>query len=201
MVGDPRQVTYHTHEEAKNKKYNDGKIEQFIYDKCKDTAVQIDKTSLKTTHRNCRCICSFANSIFSNYEPCDADEKCSTGHDGVFFVRPADVGEYLGRYHPTQLRDRKTGSVNLLYPVYNFGESKGLTFSRVLIYPTKPIVDWIVDNSSKFVFQSRSKFYVAVTRAEYSVAIVYDYTNKPCISGIQNYKMPTSGRVGPMCHK
>ena len=30
MVGDPRQVTYHTHEEAKNKQYEDGKIESYI---------------------------------------------------------------------------------------------------------------------------------------------------------------------------
>jgi DNA helicase-2/ATP-dependent DNA helicase PcrA len=190
MVGDPRQVTYHTHEEAKNNKYAEGQIEQFILDKCKDATVEIDKTSLKTTYRNCKCICSFANSIFSDYEPCCADEKCLTGHDGVFFVRPADVDEYLRRYSPVQLRDRVTVPVNSLYDVFNFGESKGLTFSRVLIYPTKPIIDWVKNNSSDLAFQSRSKFYVAVTRAEYSVAIVYDYTNKPCISGIQNYLIP-----------
>ena len=29
MVGDPRQVTYHTHNEAKYKKYLDGKIQEF----------------------------------------------------------------------------------------------------------------------------------------------------------------------------
>ena len=69
MVGDPRQVTYHTHEEAKNNKYKEGQVEQFIYDKCKDVDVVIDKTSLKTTHRNCKAICTFANSIFPEYEP------------------------------------------------------------------------------------------------------------------------------------
>lgn len=189
MVGDPRQVTYHTHEEAKNNKYAEGQVEQFILDKCKDATVEIDKASLKTTHRNCKCICCFANSIFPDYASCDADEKCLTGHDGVFFVRPADTEEYLRRYNPVQLRDRVTVPVNSLYDVFNFGESKGLTFSRVLIYPTKPIIDWVKNNTSDLAFQSRSKFYVAVTRAEYSVAIVYDYTNKPCISGIQNYKI------------
>ncbi len=190
MVGDPRQVTYHTHEEAKNNKYAEGQIEQFIVDKCKDTTVEIDKTSLKTTHRNCKCICSYANSIFPDYEPCDADEKCSTGHDGVFFVKPGEVDEYLRRYRPTQLRDKITVQVNSLYDVFNFGESKGLTLKRVLIYPTKPIIDWVKNNSSDLAFQSRSKFHVAVTRAEYSVAIVYDYTNKPSIFGIQNYEIP-----------
>jgi DNA helicase II / ATP-dependent DNA helicase PcrA len=192
MVGDPRQVTYHTHEEAKNSKYTEGQIEQFICDKCKDTAVEIDKALLKASHRNCKYICSFANSIFPDYEPCDADEKCSTGHDGLFFVKPADADEYLKLYRPTQLRDKVSVPVNPLFDVLSFGESKGLTFSRVLLYPTKPIIDWVKNNSSNLAFQSRSKFYVAVTRAEYSVAIVYDYTNKPSISGIQNYEITDS---------
>ena len=190
MVGDPRQVTYHTHEESKNNKYAEGQIEQFIHDKCKKKTVEIDKTSLKTSHRNCQCICSFANSIFPHYEPYDADEKESTGHDGVFFVKPKDTAEYLKLYKPTQLRNSVVTKVNPSYNVFNFGESKGMTLSRVLIYPTKPILDWIKNNNSKLTFQSRSKFYVAVTRAEYSVAIVYDYTNKTAISGIQNYALP-----------
>ena len=187
MVGDPRQVTYHTHEEAKNSKYAEGKIEQFICDKCTDTDVEIDKTTLKTTHRNCQYICSYANSIFPDYEPCDADEKSPTGHDGVFFVKPSDVDEYLRRYHPTQLRDKRNVPVNPLYDTYNFGESKGLTFSRVIIYPTKPMIDWIKNNNSHLAFESRSKLYVAVTRAEFSAAIVYDYSSKTDVHGIQNY--------------
>ena len=187
MVGDPRQVTYHTHEEAKNCQYAQGQIEQFICSKCKSISITIDKTSLKVTHRNCKSICSFANSIFSNYEPCDADEKTPTGHDGVFFVKPTEIDEYLKRYRPMQLRNNRAVPVNSLYDCYNFGESKGLSFSRVLIYPTKPMINWIRNRSSNLVFESRSKFYVAVTRAEHSVAIVHDYVGKPCISGIQNY--------------
>ena len=190
MVGDPRQVTYHTHEEAKNNKYTESQIEQFICDKCKDTVTEIDKTSLKTTHRNCQAICTYANSIFPEHEHCDADEKKPTGHDGVFFVKPADVDEYLKRYRPSQLRYSVATTVNPRYEVFNFGESKGMTRSRVLIYPTKSMVDWINDHSSKLAFESRSKFYVAVTRAEYSVAIVYDYKNKTDILGIQNYVLP-----------
>lgn len=187
MVGDPRQVTYHTHEEAKNNKYKEGQVEQFIYDKCKDVDVVIDKTSLKTTHRNCKAICTFANSIFPEYEPCDVVEKKSTGHDGVFFIKPADVDEYLKLYCPTQLRYSVATPVNPRYEVLNFGESKGITRDRVLIYPTKPMIKWINDHSSELKFESRSKLYVAVTRAKYSVAIVYDYDNKTDISGIHNF--------------
>lgn len=189
MVGDPRQVTYHTHEEAKNCRYAQGQIEQFICSKCKSISIAIDKTSLNVTHRNCKSICSFANNIFPDYEPCDADEKRPTGHDGVFFVKPSDVDEYLKRYLPTQLRYSRTTLVNPLYDTYNFGEAKGLTFSRVLIYPTKSMIDWIGNRSSKLAFESRSKFYVAVTRAEHSVAIVHNYFGKPCVPGIQNYTL------------
>lgn len=68
-------------------------------------------------------------------------------------------------------RKQKT-NVNKEYPCYNFGESKGLEFKRVLIYPTKPIWDWIIDNTKELKDQSRAKFYVAITRAFDSVVIV-----------------------------
>ncbi|GAB4223491.1 MAG: hypothetical protein Tsb005_18730 [Gammaproteobacteria bacterium] len=56
--------------------------------------------------------------------------------------------------------------------MYNFGISKGLEFERVLIYPPKPFVDWLRE-SKNLEFSSRVKFYVAVTRAKYSVGIVW----------------------------
>ncbi|MDR2409366.1 MAG: hypothetical protein LBE13_14800 [Bacteroidales bacterium] len=56
----------------------------------------------------------------------------------------------------------------------NFGESKGLSFDRVLIYPTKPFLDWLKNNSFDLAETSRSKFYAAITRAKYSVGIVVD---------------------------
>lgn len=187
MVGDPRQVTYHTHDEVKNKVYNDGGIERFVLEKCKNDCVEIDKSSLNTTHRNCKSICDYANSIFPEYEPCCAEGKESTGHDGVFFVKRDDMEDYLRIYKPVQLRDSVKTKVNPQYQVFNFGESKGLTFERVLIYPTTPIISWILDNSSDLKPQSCSKYYVAVTRAKYSVAIVYDFNPVTCIAGISNF--------------
>lgn len=43
MVGDPRQVTYHTHNEAKYKKYANGKIEEFIKTECKNQVALLIK--------------------------------------------------------------------------------------------------------------------------------------------------------------
>jgi len=47
-----------------------------------------------------------------------------------------------------------------------------ITFDRVLIYPTKPILAWIKDPNSKIEDRSRARLYVAITRAKYSVAFV-----------------------------
>ena len=69
----------------------------------------------------------------------------------------------------------------------NFGESKGLTFERALIYPTKPILEWLKDNALDIPPTSRCKFYVAITRAKYSVAIVYDYKDTEDFPGIEKY--------------
>lgn len=92
----------------------------------------------------------------------------------MFFVSPSDVDAYLSTYQPMQLRDTRRTSVNSTYPVINLGESKGLTFQRVLIYPTSKMLDWILDHKKEMKPQSKSKFYVGITRAEHSVAIVFD---------------------------
>ena len=108
MVGDPRQVTYHTHEEAKFGKYSEGKIEQFIQTECKKIQIDIDHKSLCTSHRNKQGICEFANQLYPEMEPCGYDEQDPTGHDGVFLVYEEDNDEYLKAFSPIQLRDKKT---------------------------------------------------------------------------------------------
>lgn len=185
MVGDPRQVTFHTHEEAKNSKYSEGQLEQFIRDRNLD--IEIDKSTLNITYRNEKSICEYANSIYPNFSPCIAASKEPTGHDGVFFVRATDIDAYLKDYHPVQLRDSKRTAVNTDHPVFNFGDSKGLTFNRTLIYPTTPMIKWIFDHGIDLKPKSRARFYVAVTRAKYSAAIVInDIKKRP--PGIMEWK-------------
>ena len=112
----------------------------------------------------------------------------TTNHDGIFLVKESNVNEYLSRYPVTQLRENVKTEVNQHYRVMNFGESKGLSFDRVLIYPTKPILIWLSNNNSELASTSRSKFYVALTRARYSVAIVCEYSDKTEIFGINKWK-------------
>lgn len=184
LVGDPRQVTYHTHDETKFKQYADGNIKGFIQNECSDFEVEIDEDTLNKTYRNNQAICNFANSIYNKFKPCECENKEVTGHDGVFIISENDIDSYLSTYHPVQLRESRKKEVNPNYPVLNFGESKGLTFERVIIYPTASITKWILDHNINLKNQSRSKFYVAVTRAKYSVAIVMEKKNISEIDGL-----------------
>ncbi len=172
MAGDPRQVTYHTHFSDKYKKYSSGKIQEFIQNECKKINCDIDTETLKGSWRNNKIICDFANSIFPEYPKCESLQTEVTGHDGIFLVKEKDVEQYLKEYCPLQLRYSRTKKVNLNYQTKNFGESKGATHDRVLIYPTQKILDWLFDNKDINSFEVKCKFYVAVTRAKYSVAIV-----------------------------
>lgn len=178
LVGDPRQVTYLTHHPKKYTKYKEGKIEDFIRGECKGNAYEIDIDTLNRTHRNNKEICDFSSKLFPEYvacEPCGCNNCRGYGetHQGIFLVKAADVVRYC-QDHPSTILKEKMAE----HPDWNFGKSKGLTFERVLIYPTKPIRDWIINNGSQLEFSSRCKFYVAVTRARHSVAIVYDYDNR-----------------------
>lgn len=177
LVGDPRQTTYRTHYEAKYKKYAGGKIVIFVQDNI--AGMNIDTTTLSTSYRNNQIICDLANQMYPDMKPCDSAMNEKTGHDGIFWVHENDIDKYVDIYNPVQLRYDKRTKVNPIPKTMNFGLSKGLTFNRVLIYPTKPMLDWLSGKSKDMKDESLSKFYVAVTRARYSVAFVYKTKRLP----------------------
>lgn len=187
LVGDPRQVTYLTHNEKKFGKYKDGKIKEFIENECKKIEYSIDESTLNCSYRNNELICTFSSQLYPEYNSSSSSQNQAIEHKGVFFVKNQDVLNYLKKYTPLQLRDSRKTQVNENYSVMNFGESKGLGFDRVLIYPTKPMINWILNNKTLNPI-SRSKFYVAITRAKHSVGIVYDYSNDLNIDEIENWK-------------
>lgn len=188
MVGDPRQVTYHTHNEAKYKKYADGKIEEFIINECKKIECVIDKETLNDSFRNNKMICEYSSRLFKNYGTTGTKQFAVTGHDGIFLVKPDDVQDYLHEFKPMQLREKRIVKVNEDYAAINMGEAKGLTYDRVLIYPTKTMRDWMKNNSIKLKPKTRSQFYVAITRARYSVGIVFDFDENIDIEGVEKYR-------------
>ena len=186
LVGDPRQGTYSTNSSAKNKQFKKAAIINFFEDD--SLGIETDTTSLTTNYRCNEAICNLSNKLFTDLPPATSGNNDTKTHDGVFLVREADVDEYLKTFSPVQLRENVKTEVNANYRVMNFGESKGLSFDRVLIYPTNPILKWLADNDSELAPTSRSKLYVALTRARYSVAIICNYAETLVIDGIQKWK-------------
>lgn len=187
LVGDPRQVTYLTHNENKYKKYQDGKIKEFVENECSKIDVEIDDTSLNCSYRNNEIICAYSSSLYPEYNVPSSNQNEKVEHRGIFFVKEVDINDYLEKYQPLQLRNSKQTKVNTNFSAMNFGESKGLGFDRVLIYPTKTILNWILKGKALKPITC-SKLYVALTRAKHSVAIVYTYTEDTNIEGIELWR-------------
>lgn len=187
LVGDPRQGTYSTNSSSKNKKFKKAAIVNFFEDDSMN--IEKDTTSLVTNYRCNPAICELSNKLFPDLPTTTSGNKKTTNHDGVFLIKSSDVNEYLTKYSSTQLRENVKTDVNQNYRVINFGESKGLSFDRILIYPTKPFLKWLSNNEEELAPTSRSKFYVALTRARYSVGIICDYSNTLEIEGIKKWNV------------
>lgn len=199
LVGDPRQVTYLTHNEKRLSKYTNGLIKEYILNECKKDNCVIDETTLNCSHRNNQLICDFSSKLYPDLEQSISGHNIITDHDGIFVIKEKDVEEYLKKFNPLQLRHSISTKTVAGYEVKNYGESKGLTYDRVIIYPTKPILQYLIDGITIINKKTASgvlktekapfipKFYVALTRAKYSVAIVYDDHTKEFIDGIIKY--------------
>jgi len=181
LVGDPRQVTYLTHLERKYRKYQYGKIKSFVENELgKRISCIIDETTLDVSHRCNHAICTYASGLYTDLPEtitCSCCGNTKICHQGVFLVRPNDLNEYVRKYEVIQLRWDNRREVLPDIRVMNFGEAKGETFDRVLIYPTNDMAKWVNDSSAKLSDTAKAKFYVALTRARYSAAIVIDYEN------------------------
>lgn len=198
MVGDPRQVTYLTHNERRLAKYADGGIADFLRTLPQKLKIDIDDASLIRSHRNSALICEVSSRLFPAFvatQACDCTScrHVLPAHAGVFLLRKADYAEYLATVRPMQLRDKITSrGVDLASPVMNFGESKGRGFDHVVILPTGPMQKWLADPLTALPPQSRARLYVAMTRARHSVAIAMDWKAASLPAGFSLYEPPAS---------
>jgi DNA helicase-2/ATP-dependent DNA helicase PcrA len=194
LVGDPRQVTYLTHHSTKYKKYSNGNIRAFVAEQLgKRITCAIDENTLKSSHRNSQAICDFSSKLYPEL-PASMTCTCAgcrtqpTDHEGLFWIAKEDVDKYLARFQPTQLRWDSRAECNMQFSVMNFGEAKGLSFDRVLIYPTDDMKHWIENHNHALKNETRAKLYVAITRARRSVAFVLDSGNTNGFEDITRYK-------------
>ncbi len=168
LAGDLRQAVYLTNRSIKNKQFRGAKFVNWIDDRV--TSGECKKLELTHSYRSIQSICDFADSLYPSLPVTISKNVETTKHDGVFLVLESDVDAYRKSFAPQELRwdkrNKKAGP-----SAKNFGTVKGLTFSRVLIFPTDPIAKFIRDGTAmKDV--TTAKFYVAVTRARQSVGIV-----------------------------
>ena len=167
--GDSKQATYKTHNARKNAKISGANIWEF-FDQCKDRIIIREEKNL-TSRRFNQQICDFANEIFPGGEAVTTSMTETTNHDGVFLIDISDMDSYYRNYNPQVLRYDMKKKCDVRYRAINYGACKGETFDRVMILPNNVLKDFIL---KKKVLSSPVKYYVAVTRPRYSIAIVMD---------------------------
>jgi len=168
-VGDYKQSTYTTHNSKKNKKQTGINIISYFKELEKKNKIELFFN--KKTRRFEKEICSFSNEIFGNLEDIiESDVVYNQENMGVYLIEDKDVELYYKKYHPAVLKyDTKT--TNIPYISLNFGQCKGMTFDRVLIYPNGTYKKFLKNNEK---LKAPYKYYVSATRAKYSIVFVVD---------------------------
>jgi DNA helicase II / ATP-dependent DNA helicase PcrA len=174
LVGDNRQAIYFTNNSKKNKRFKG----EHIFDLFKQWESEgLCSIEYKTKCYRCnQIICDLADSLYPEMPKTISLNDRITGHDGVFYIRSSDVQEYVTQFSPVVLRyNRLTKNIPENLNPLNFGQSKGLTFDRVLIYPNGPINKFLKgDYGAISSPKTKAGLYVAITRARYSVTFVTD---------------------------
>jgi hypothetical protein len=175
MVGDIRQAVLSTNPRSrKNKRYAYADAVHWFREREKQGKLKIIEN-----FETWRChpkIAEFSDQIFDSswsFPKTKSANRTVTGHDGVFLLRRAHVDEYVARFDPQCLRDSANSAKDFDLDFLNFRLAKGMTCERVLIAPTSGIKKFLQD-SVYLTPVPASKFYVAVTRAAQSVAIIID---------------------------
>lgn len=169
LVGDPRQHTLSTNIGPRNKKYRGAGVMRWFEERTETCELQTRDVSYRCN----QAICDFADAIYPDMPKTKSSGVGQTGHDGIFYISPKRVDEYLGQYHGVIVlrHDKRVNTLGI--PAMNIGVSKGRTFDRVMIFPTKPMLEYFKKRDPA-ILKAPERLYVAVTRARYSVAFVVD---------------------------
>jgi DNA helicase-2/ATP-dependent DNA helicase PcrA len=178
-VGDFRQSIYETSETSKKPQTIAEKFAEFA-------AMGFATKDLAISWRCIQSICDLADRLHASdglYSPTKSQVTVvppeHADHQGIFAVPASRLKEYLEKYNPVILRRNRQTEEELCdgRAAYNFGESKGMGFERVLIIPPDPHAKFLCGDTTAFkkakTDESRNKLYVAITRAKYSVAFCH----------------------------
>ncbi len=176
-VGDYKQATFRTNNSLKNKQFRDNKIKDFFESQQKKGVCSI--TYSKVTRRFNQEICNFINTIHDdvNDQVCQCcDMEFPNENAGVYIIDPKYLSEYCNYYNPTILRYDRDSKISFSHNcrILNYGNSKGLTMDRIVIVPVGTVLPFIKDGKNISSPQTKSKFYVACTRARHSVVFAIE---------------------------
>jgi hypothetical protein len=168
MVGDPRQHTYATNQNMRNRRYRGPGLWDWFAERKDICRLETNTVSFRSN----QAICDFADALFPHLPDTTSANGEVTTPTGILMLKPADVAEYVAIHRPAVLRHSVTSNT-LGFMAMNFGASKGSTFDHVVIFPTNPIKQYLkTSDPNVLANEARSKLYVAVTRARHSVAFV-----------------------------
>ena len=173
MVGDIRQSVLSTNpRSSKNRNYKYADAIHWFREREESGVLKIEESN--TTWRFNKKIAEFSDTIFDPswlFPETLSKNDLKTGHDGVYIVREKYAKKYVERFNPKCLRHSVSSGKQFDFDFLNFKASKGLEFERVLVFPTEPIKKFIKSGIYLAPIPAAS-FYVAVTRARQSVAII-----------------------------
>ena len=170
IVADPRQATYSTNRSNKNKGKRGKNFPEWIDDQVNEDLCT--KEDICISHRSSQSICSFSDLLCPGYPKTTSQNTTVTEHDGVFAISIDSLPKYFEKYCPVCLRFwKKTNTYG--YNAVNIGISKGRTYPRVVIFPTKGMKTFLFTKDVSRAGEL-SKFYVGVTRAKQSVVFVLE---------------------------
>lgn len=177
LVGDSRQSLLDSDLTSnKNKAADRLGLVKWYQDIATENKIQLDFKEMHHTYRSNLQIAHFSDAIMDpkfGFPETTAEEQDRTDHAGVFLVQESDVAAYDDAFHPTFLRYSKASAKSLEgIQFLNFGQAKGLEWDHVAIYLTGAMVKLLSDGKSFLAEKSACGFYVAATRARYSLALI-----------------------------
>lgn len=172
VVCDPRQSVVSTsRSDTKYKQYRDEGIVDFFL--AMEKAGNCKVYWKNETRRFTQQIADFSDAVIACARkfPSTVSNVASNGYSGLYLIDKKDIEKYALTHHATVLRINKTAGSFDGVEVANFGECKGMTRRDIIVIATEPI-EKLLNKGKRFKSsESARKLYVAVTRAQQSVAI------------------------------
>ena len=167
-VGDLRQHTYATNQNTKDKKYRGASIADWLSNYSDVCDIEYRTTSYRCNQE----ICDFADALYPNLPATTSANLDVVTPSGILMIKKADLPAHISAHNPIVLRhDMRTRTFGV--PAINFGAAKGMTAEHVVIFTTGDIRRYLeTKNPEVLKGVTRSKLYVAITRARHSVAFV-----------------------------